>query len=322
MTYKHLNAFLAENEQSSCNEFFDLIPNGIKSKIILAVGKGACNTAAYLSSVMSHLNISHSKYVGAKSLDLKNRFIAEGRNADINELCNISAAIAKKTKRAVGSEELCFLLALKLLDGASEYLIITISDAFYLKIAGRTDIPPHAVIFTTFDDALSDGQKELVHAGAKEIIMLSQKDDRSYISSEKNTAGVRTSNVSANKIVTYKTNLMGTEFYYNSQLYHIVSIDKNNVPLACLAVEAAKNLFKTTYPLIYKGLKHARAPIDLELYSLSPAVFFKTGKNDFSLPKKMKFDIVTDMDGFKKPTENTIFCGSPEFIDSVKEKLK
>ena len=47
MTYKHLKSFIELNNTAFTGKIFDLIPKGIKSKIIFAVGSRASEASAY-----------------------------------------------------------------------------------------------------------------------------------------------------------------------------------------------------------------------------------------------------------------------------------
>lgn len=115
---------------------------------------------------------------------------------------------------------------------------------------------------------------------------------------------------------------MGTSFYHYDYLYHLSTLDLNNVSLAHLAIESARVLISAPRPYIYKGLKTVKIPYDLTLYSLSPTILFREGENDFKLHHRLKFKTITIDDKFEIPTENTIFCGSKEYIETIKEKLK
>ena len=74
MTYKNLKKYLSDNINNEID--FDLIPQGIKSKLIFAVGDGASGTAVFLSSVMNECEISHSRYIHNDGIELKYRFIS------------------------------------------------------------------------------------------------------------------------------------------------------------------------------------------------------------------------------------------------------
>ena len=85
--------------------------------------------------------------------------------------------------------------------------------------------------------------------------------------------------------------MFGTSFYHYDYLYHISTLDLNNLPLAHLAIESASVLFSAPRPYIYKGLEKARLLYDLKLFSLSPTVLLWEGNDDFILHHKVKSQI-------------------------------
>ncbi len=319
MTYKHLKKFLADNTRTENIMAFDLIPNGIRSKAIFIVGESTGNTGAFLSSIMSECNISHSRYINSEGLDLKNRFINLNSVIDINKLCESAKYTIKKCKKLISNDTLLFILSLDLLDG-SEYIIIEISEMLYSDVIEI--FTPNAIIFALNDDKKAEKYIQNAPLGVAEIITLSQNENKDYISNSKNANGARISYASQNKITPFRANLLGTEFYHFNYLYHIPTIDQRAIPHAHLAIEAAAALFAPSKPLIYKGLENARPTDDFEIYSISPNVLLWKGEQNFELYHKMKYKIVTNKDEFATPTENTVFCGDTAFIAEIKEKLK
>lgn len=61
MTYKNLKKLLANNLITENNMVFDLIPSGIRSKLVFIVGDSTSNTGAFLSSVMRECGFSYSR---------------------------------------------------------------------------------------------------------------------------------------------------------------------------------------------------------------------------------------------------------------------
>lgn len=314
MTYTNLNKYLSANN----TKVFDFPHICAKSKAVFIIGAGASNTGAYISSIMTECNIPHSRYINSDKIDIKHRFIKNGDLVDLDNLCSKAEHLIKKHNKAIGKDELLLLLALELLDG-NEYLLIEMSEELYEKAI--KSIIPYSIVFAINDDKVCDKLISCVPSGVTEIISLCQRDNHDYISTIRSSNGARVSFASPNKITYHKSDLLGTSFFHYSYQYRITAIDQNNVRLAHLAIEAVTALFSPPRPYVYKGLKKARAINDLEIYSLSPTVLLKEG-DSFSLHRKMKFKTVTENDKIEKPTENTVFCGSKEFLARVKETIK
>ena len=274
MTYRSLKTFIKNNIQPNNTKIFDLMPSGIKSKIIFVVGKHASNSAAYLSSIMSACEIGHSHFIDNENLDINKRFLQNSTPISTEELCENAEKILKATKKVLSNKDLLLSIALSFCE--SEYTIIEMSEAYYAEI--KDIITPFAIILAFFDDEKAQDIIDSAPIGTKEIIALSQKDDFDYISSKCNKNGTRITFASANKITVSATDLLGTSFYHYSYLYRISSLDLNNVSLAHLAIESVNILFSAPRPYIYRGLESARPPFDLELYSLSPSILMYKGK--------------------------------------------
>ena len=78
MTYRSLKTFINNNIQPNNANIFDLIPIGVKSKIIFVVGNHANSSAAYLSSIMTVCEIGHSHFIDNENLDINKRFLQDG----------------------------------------------------------------------------------------------------------------------------------------------------------------------------------------------------------------------------------------------------
>lgn len=319
MTYKNLKKFLYEN-QNNKSYIFDLMPRCIKSKIILAVGDGACNASSFLSSILNERGLSHSRYISCDELELKDRFLQNGNTIEIDNLCQNAEKLIRKSNKVIGTEELLFTLSLIVLE--SDYVILEISDELYESVVKKLTFIPHAILFCTPCDERNEKLIDLAPSGVAEIFALSQKENFDYISNIKSSGGTRVSYASQNKITVYKTNLFFTEIFYFSYLYRIPSIDLNNTLLASIAIDCARLLFESSRATIHKGIANAKLFGDIELYSISPNILFKLGNSNFALPQNAKYNVITSLEDFKAPTENTIFCGDRDFIEAVKNKLK
>lgn len=313
MTYRSLKSFINRNNQQHNAIIFDLIPHSVKSKIIFVVGNGASNTAAFLTSILSACEIKYLHFLN-DCININKKLLQNGVAIPIEFICENAENILKATKKMISNEDLFFYLSLSFCN--DEYAIIEISEEYYNKT--KDNISPYAIIFTNEDSA---SLIENAHKDVKEIISLSYDDDFDYISTKTNKNGTRITLASPNKIAISNSNLFGTSFYHYSYLYHTSTLDLNNVSLAHLAIESASVLFSAPRPYIYKGLENAKALHDFVLYSLSPTVLLYEGENNFKLHHRLKFKIVTENDMFEIPTENTIFCGSKEYLEQIKQKL-
>ena len=319
MTYKKLKKYISENKSTDEDRFFDFIPQNIRSKIILTVGDETSNASAFFSSIMKAYSIPHSRYSMAENIELKNRFLRSLSPINIDELSTVADRIVRRSQKMILSENLLFLLALNLLSN-NEYLLIDVSLSLYQHLIGR--INPYAIIFALNDDDKAEELIASASAGTKYIISLAQRNDYSYRPTVTAPCGATVSYASKNKITVKSADIMGTDFFHYDYLYHIPTIDQNNVPLAHLAIESASLIFAAIRPKIHDGLSDARDLYDLELYSLSPAVYLRNGDNNFVLHHRMKFNIVTNETDFVPPTQNTVFCGNIEYIDKIKKCLK
>ena len=317
MTYRSLKTFIKNNTQPDNPNLFDLIQLSIKSKIILVIDDGASNTSAYLSSIMSACEIEHFHYKN-DNIDINKRFLLNGTPISIDSLCISAEKILKSTKKILSTNDLLFSLALSFCN--SEYAIIELDEEYYNHI--KDIFIPFALVLTFKNDEKANAFIDNAHLEVKEIVSISEKDNFDYISSKYNQNGTRITYASPNKITLSNSDLLGTNFYHYDYLYHIFALDLNNVRFAHLAIETAQVIFKAPRPYIYKGLDSARIPHDLILYSLSPTILLREGGNDFKLHHILNFKTATENDNFEMPTENTIFYGSKDYIETIKDKLK
>lgn len=317
MTYKNLKKFLSNNINTETK--FDLIPKGIKSKLIFVVGDMAKNTASFLSSIMNECKIEHSRYIFDESAEIKYRFIKSGVPVPMDDICQCAEYLIKKSNKSINSDELLLICALELLYG-SEYLILEMSEELYRKIIRY--VAPYALILAIDDDALTQEIIDHAPVGLEEIIALSKKDNFDYISTQKSSAGAKVTYASPNKRTIASSTVFGTDFFHYDYLYKTRALNLNNIPLAHLAIESATVLFSAARPLMRIGIYNASLTNDLELYSLSPAILLREGKDDFSLFHKMKFKTVYENDELSFPVEDTVFCGNRDFINKIKRTLK
>ena len=266
---------------------------------------------------MSACEIEHFHYQN-DNIDINKRFLLNGTPISIDSLCISAEKILKSTKKILSNNDLLFSLALSFSN--SEYAIIEISEEYYNHI--KDIFIPFALVLTFKNDEKANAFIDNAHLEVKEIVSISEKDNFDYISNQYNQNKSRITFASPNKITLSNSDLLGTSFYHYDYLYHIFALDLNNIQFAHLAIEAAQVLIKAPRPYIYKGLESARIPHDLVLYSLYPTVLLREGENDFKLRHRLKFKTVIENDKFEMPTENTIFCGSKEYIEIIKEKLK
>lgn len=317
MTYRSLKQFINKNTQKHNEKIFDLMPLDIKSKIIFVIGEGANNTAEMLCSIMSACDIRYTRY-NADVTDINRRFLKNGEYVSSECLCDNAEKIIKRAKKLLSNDDLLFALAIVM--ASEEFTVIEMSEDFYNQIKGR--ISPQAIILAIKNDERAFELIENAPSNVKEIISLSEKDNFDYISTQANKNGARITLASPNKITISNANLLGVDFYHYSYLYHVWTLDLNNVELAHLAIESASAIFSAPRPYIYKGLDTVTMPHDLILYSLSPTILLCDEDYRFKLHHKLKFIIVTENDEFTYPTENTIFCGNRQYIEKIKEKLK
>lgn len=317
MTYKNLKKYLLDNINNEIG--FDLIPQGIKSKLIFAVGDGASGTAAFLSSVMNECEISHSRYIHNDGIELKYRFISSGEYISIDKLCQVAEELIKRSGKSISSDALLLSCALSMLDGA-DYLILEMSEQIYRQIIKHTI--PFALILAMDDDITVCELTDSAPTGINEIVALTNESNYDYISNKLNKNGARITYASPNKRTISSSTVFGTDFFHYDYLYKTRAINLCNIPLAHLAIESATALFSAPRPLIRIGISKANPINDLTLYSLSPTVLFREGNDDFLLFHNMKFKIAYESDEFAIPIENTVYCGNNDFIKEIKRKLK
>ena len=104
MTYKNLQKFLSNNINTEIK--FDLIPKGIKSKLIFIVGDKATNTASFLSSIMRECKIDHSRYSFDKNTEIKYRFIKSDELLPMGDICKCAEHLINKSSKSINSDEL------------------------------------------------------------------------------------------------------------------------------------------------------------------------------------------------------------------------
>lgn len=318
MTYRSLKTFINRNKQPNNTRIFDLIPKNIKSKIIFVVGEDANNTAEYLSSIMSAYEIAHLRYTNNKNIDINKRFLQNSTQISLDLLCENAENILKACKKTLSNEDLLFCIALSF--ASSAYSIIEISEQYYNYI--KDYYSPFALILTIKDDEKVDKIIDSAPKGVREIIYLSKKDNFDYVSNKYNPNGARITIASKNKIIISNSSLLGTSFYHYDYLYHVSTLNLNNISLAHLSIESARVLFSAPRPYIYSGLENAKPPHDLTVYSLSPTIILHNSESEFQLHHRLKFNVLNENDEFEIPTENTIFSGSADFLEGIKEKLK
>ena len=315
MTYKHLTKFIKENIYESN---FDLTALAVKSKIIFAIGGGASNVCAMLSSIMYECEISHSRYINIDYFDLRDRFLNNNDSVSLDKICKNAEKIKKMANSIISGDDLLFCLSLSLLDG--EYILIEMSEEYYKSLISRINFSPFAILLCSLDDKKNE---ELIKItpNTTHVCALSQKENYDYIRPiDKN--GRKTALVSKNKYLVKSTNLLFADFYHFSYLYRLPCIDSNNIFLATLAIESATLLFSTPRPYIYKGLSNAMLPCELKLVSISPIILLKIGDDNFKLPKGLSCDKITEVIPSQKPTQNTIFYGNKEYIDKIKKAME
>ena len=314
MTYKHLTKFIKENIYESN---FDLTTLDVKSKIIFAIGDGASNVCAMLSSVMNACEIPHSRYINMDYLDLRDRFLRDNNSISLDETCKSAEKIKKMANSIISSNDLLFCLSLSLLDG--DYILIEMSEEYYKSLIGRINFSPFAILLCSLDDKKNE---ELIPItpSTTHICSLSQKENYDYIRPADEN-GRRLALVSKNKYLVKSTNLLFADFYHFSYLYRLACIDSNNILLATLTIESAALLFGAPRPYIYKGLSNAVLPCDIKLVSILPIILLKIGDDNFKLPKGLFCDKITEIIPSQKPTKNTIFYGSKDYIDKIKKAM-
>ena len=315
MTYKHLTKFIKENIYESN---FDLTALAVKSKIIFAIGDGASNVCAMLSSIMYECEISHSRYINIDYFDLRDRFLNNNDSISLDKICKNAEKIKKMAKSIISGDDLLFCLSLSLLDG--EYILIEMSEEYYNSLISRINFSPFAILLCSLDDKKNEEFIKIT-PNTTHVCALSQKENYDYIRPiDKN--GRKTALVSKNKYLVKSTNLLFADFYHFSYLYRLPCIDSNNIFLATLAIESATLLFSKPRPYIYKGLSNAMLPCELKLISISPIILLKIGDDNFKLPKGLSCDKITEVIPSQKPTQNTIFYGNKEYIDKIKKAME
>ena len=168
----------------------------------------------------------------------------------------------------------------------------------------------------------NDTHIDLVQPSAREIICHTQEEIFDIISQKKNRNGVRISYASPLKKSLSSIGIMGCSFYYNEHRYSIKSPKKKNIMPACVAIEAAISIFGCTKAMINKGLSRATLPLDLRLVSVSPNVFLTTDERDLTERMLKDYNVIREGECFSAIGQNTVFCGSNDFLNTVQIKLK
>lgn len=273
---------------------------------------------------MKSCGIDHTEYSALKGEGYIFRLTENGEHTvDVGELCSEFRYISKRTKRSISGELMGLIVAMRLLCGRAKYMIADISEDLFEDIMKNTSLIPCAVILCGDNSDKNELLASLVPKGTQEIVLLTDSINCDYVSSVKNPNGVRISYSSPNKHQVFKGNLSRTEFFYFSELMSISTMDLNNVPLACLAIEAARALFSLPLYTVRNGLRYAAIPQDVVPYSVSPLVFLKTGDREPKFAKGISPRIVRE-DNFDGafPDSLTVYVGSAEFIEEIKAFLR
>ncbi len=104
MLYKNLKKYLNENTGTDNYTALALIPRKIGSKLIFFVGDRAPNTSAFMSSIMAREGISHTRYINSDIIECKDRYLQNGKQIYISEICHEYQYVAKKTKRSISGD--------------------------------------------------------------------------------------------------------------------------------------------------------------------------------------------------------------------------
>lgn len=323
MLYKNLKKYIAEDHGTDSSLALKFIPRKIDSKIILFVGDRAPNTSAMFSAIMLRRGLLHTRYINSDIIECNFRYLQNGKQIYIREICHEYQYVAKNTKRSISGDWMLFIIALRALKHKEEYMLIDTSYEIYKELINSPKLTPFAVIFCNSSDEKNEELISMTPSGVSEIISLTKKDNYDYISNARNKNGVHVSYSSPNKFDIFRSNMLKTEFFRYSRLYTINSIDTSNVDLACIAIEAASVIFNIPHPYIYQGLNNARLIYGIKHYPSSPDVFFKIGDGEYRLPIQLDPIVVyeNDFDG-KRPTSPTLYIGSDEFYERIKKILK
>lgn len=323
MLYKNLKLYLCEEHCGDNSAAISLIPRRIDSKVIFFVGDRAPNTSEFLSSILSARNMGHTRYINSDELECMYRYLQNGEHLHTREICYPYQYIAKKSKRSLSPEWMAFTIGTRALRRKEEYMLMDVTPEIYKAMISTSRLIPYAVVLCNSSDEENDLCISITPKEVREIVSLTQRDNFDYISKERNKNGVHLTYASPNKYTFFKGNTDGSDFFYYDELYHINSIDTNNVHLACLAIEAARVILKIPDPYIEFGLATAEPIYDIKkIYSL-PYVYFKIGGGDFKLPLRMRLDIVHEKDfNGEKPKRSTLYVGSREFYDHIRESFK
>lgn len=314
MTYKHLIKFIKENIYESN---FDLTALDVKSKIIFAIGDGASNVCAMLSSIMYECEIPHSRYINIDYFDLRDRFLNNNDSVSLDKICKNAEKIKKMANSIISSNDLLFCLSLSLLD--ENYILIEMSEEYYKLLIGRINFSPFAILLCSLNDKKNEELIKITPS-TTHICTLSQKENYDYIR-HADENGRKTALISKNKYLVKSTNLLLTDFYHFSYLYRLPCVDSNNVLLATLVIESATLLFGAPRPYIYKGLSKAILPCDLKLASISPIILLRIGDDNFKLPKGVSCEKISGVIPSQKPIQNTVFYGNKNYIDTIKKAM-
>lgn len=122
---------------------------------------------------METSKIQHSHYVHSDDIELKDRFLSSISNAEVSDLALKAYNLFKRAKGTLSNDELLFLLALKLLDGKDEYLILEVPTDFYINSLSSLDLSIYALILCFFDDEKSQKCISLAPQSAKLLFGIS-----------------------------------------------------------------------------------------------------------------------------------------------------
>lgn len=323
MLYKNLKKYLDENTGTDDHAALGLIPKKIGSKLIFLVGDRAANTSAFLSSIMMRRGIPHTRYINSDIIECKDRYLQNGKQIYIGEICHEYQYVAKKTKRSISGDWMSFIIALRALKRKEEYMLLDLTNDIYESLIKNSSLVPFAVIFCNSSDENNEKLISITPSGVSEMISLSQRDNYDYISNTKNPNGVHLSYSSPNKFIIFHGDTYHTEFFRYDELYTIPSVDTSNIQLACLAIEAASVIFHIPYPYIYQGLERSKPIYGVKCYHSEPCVFFKIGDGEYKLHPHIKPKVVYEKDfNGERPKFPTLYIGSNDFYDKIKKLLK
>ncbi|MBU1180415.1 hypothetical protein KJ885_05735, partial [Patescibacteria group bacterium] len=90
-----------------------------------------------------------------------------------------------------------------------------------------------------------------------------------------------------------KTGLDGTSFEYKGEKYRLQLVGEHQARNAALAIECAKELLDTRYPIVQKGLERAFYPARMEVISKNPTIIIDGAHNEDKLQATIEFLLTT-----------------------------